>query len=65
MAKKLPKRMRFKNGIYYLIDNDGKWKPLGSNLCKALENYLRLYGSYCTPETRDTVTDLYLTTMTR
>jgi len=55
--------MRFKNGVYFFVNHSGEWKPLGRDLSKALEAYLKLYGCRCTAEIRDTVTDLYLSTM--
>jgi len=63
VANQLPKRMRFKDGVYYFISFAGGWKPLGRDLSRALENYLRLYGDSCPIDARDTVTELYLSTV--
>lgn len=65
MPNQLPKRMRYKGGKYYFICFDKRWRELGSNLTEALTKYLELYGDYCSPETRDTVTDLYLSAIKR
>jgi len=60
MAKQLPKRMRLKAGVYYFISFDGRWRALGRDFVRALENYLALYGDSCTTEIRDAVANLYL-----
>ncbi len=52
--------MRIKCGVYYFVSFDGKWKSIGRDLSKALENYLHLYGDSCPDDAKDTVTKLYL-----
>lgn len=60
MVDTLPKRMRYKSGVYYFVSFDGKWNVLGRDISKALENYLHLYGDSCPDDSKDVATELYL-----